>query len=184
MIWASKNEWETWSLFAAAGIYVAYANLIMRVPLKRGQGWLRVGTLLAGAATAVLGELIIFGIDDDIMARGAAAAAILTSCGTLALAVLARLNRRIDFEPLPREMRYITVFCPRCRKKQSLELGGAECTSCGLRIEVRAEEPRCAQCGYLLYKLTSDTCPECGTQIRHDGRSSRAAATRRPCTFD
>jgi hypothetical protein len=69
----------------------------------------------------------------------------------------------------------ITLFCPRCRKKQSLELGGASCTSCGLRIEVRAEEPRCAKCDYLLYKLTSDVCPECGAPIVH-GASGEAQA--------
>ncbi|MHC4218156.1 MAG: zinc ribbon domain-containing protein [Planctomycetota bacterium] len=171
-IWANKGELETWSLFAAASVYVAWANLIMRVPLKPGQGWLRLATLIAGAATAVLSELIIFDYDRELVTRGDAAAAILTACGTLALAVLARLNRRVDFEPMPREMRNITLFCPRCRKKQSLELGGAECKSCGLRIEVRAEEPRCAQCGYLLYQLTSDNCPECGTPIRHDAQAA------------
>ncbi len=170
--WTSAADWETMSLFVATGVYVAFANLVMRVPLQPGQGWLRIGTLLAGAATAVLSELIVFDFDDEIVTRSDAAAAILASCGTLALVVLARLNRRVDFEPLPHEMRHITVFCPRCRKKQSLELGAAACKACGLRIEVRAEEPRCAQCGYLLYKLTSDVCPECGASIRPDALSS------------
>jgi MFS family permease len=169
--WTSAADWETMSLFIAAGIYVAFANLVMRVPLKPGQGWLRTGTLLAGAATAVLSELIVFDYRDEIVTRSDAAAAILASCGTLALLVLARLNRRVDFEPLSQEMRQITVFCPRCRKKQTLELGGAACKACGLRIEVRAEEPRCAQCGYLLYQLTSDVCPECGASIRPDAPS-------------
>ncbi len=54
------------------------------------------------------------------------------------------------------------------RRKQTIELGGSACKACGLRIEVRAEEPRCRQCGYLLYRLTSDTCPECGTPIHRD----------------
>jgi hypothetical protein len=164
--WTSKEDWEALSVFAAISIYVAYANLIVRVPLKTGQGWLRVGTLLAGAATAGLFELMVFGVDDDIVARTLAAASILASCGTLALAVLARLNRRVDFEPTERDLRLITLYCPRCRKKQVLELGAARaCASCGLRIEVRAEEPRCVTCGYLLYKLTSDVCPECGALI-------------------
>jgi MFS family permease len=166
--WTRKEDWKTLSVFAAVSAYVAYANLIIRVPLKPGQGWIRVGTMIAGAATAVLTELIVFGSHDELVARADGAASILTCCGTLALTVLARLNRRVDFEPAERELRLITLFCPRCRRKQSLELGGAACRSCGLRIEVRAEEPRCPKCDYLLYKLTSDVCPECGAPIAHD----------------
>ncbi|MHC4141142.1 MAG: hypothetical protein ACYSUF_04405 [Planctomycetota bacterium] len=94
------------------------------------------------------------------------ASAILTSCGALALAVLARLNRRVDFESLTRAFADITVVCPRCRKKQSIGLGGAACKFCSLRIEVQVEEPVCRECGYLLYQLTSDVCPECGTAIQ------------------
>jgi MFS family permease len=163
--WTRKGDWETFSLFVAASLYVAYANLILRVPLKPQQRWLLIGTLIAGAATAVLSELIVFGLDDEITTRSTAAVAILASCGTMALAVLARLNRRVDYEPLPREMLNITLVCPNCRKKQSLKLGGAACRACGLRIEVRIEEPRCTECGYLLYMLTSDQCPECGAPI-------------------
>jgi hypothetical protein len=165
--WTRKGDWETFSLFVAASLYVAYANLILRVPLKPRQRWLLTGTLIAGGATAVLSELIVFGLDDEITTRSTAAVAILASCGTMALAVLARLNRRVDYEPLPREMLHITLVCPNCRKKQSLELGGAACKSCGLRIEVRIEEPRCTECNYLLYMLTSDQCPECGAPIRN-----------------
>jgi transcription elongation factor Elf1 len=170
--WTRTGDWETFSLFAAASLYVAYANLIMRVPLKPRQRWLLVASLVAGAATAVLSELIVFGLDDDIVTRSTAAVAILASCGTMAMGVLARLNRRVDYEPLSREMLHITLVCPNCRKKQSVELGGAACKSCGLRIEVRIEEPRCTECDYLLYMLTSDQCPECGAPIRSQPAST------------
>ncbi len=167
-IWARGVDWEIVSLFVAVSIYVAYANLVARVPLTPGQRWLRWATLAAGAVTAVLSELIVFDVNDDIVMRMDGAASILTACGTLALAVLARLNRRVDFNSSQRELLRITLFCPRCRRKQTIELGGSACKACGLRIEVQTEEPRCRQCGYLLYKLTSDTCPECGTPIHHD----------------
>ncbi len=169
---------EIITLFVAAGIYVAYANVIMRVPLTPGQRWLRVGALVTGAATAIFSELIFFdlaggssGFSDGIVLRLDAAAAILTACGTLALAVLSLLNRRVNFESLSRELLRITIFCPRCRRKQSIELGGAACKACGLRINVRAEEPCCSRCGYLLYKLASDVCPECGTPIAAPART-------------
>jgi MFS family permease len=165
-IWTSKGDWETFSLFVAAGSFVAWANLILLVPLKPHQRWLLTGTLIAGGATAVLSELVVFGLDDEITTRSTAAVAILASCGTMALAVLARLNRRVDFDPMPREMLHITIVCPNCRKKQNLDVGKSACRACGLQIEVRIEEPRCTECGYLLYMLTSDQCPECGAPIR------------------
>ncbi len=167
-IWARGVDDKIVSLFVAVSIYIAYANLVARVPLTPGQRWLRGTTLAAGAATAILSELIVFDVGDDIVMRLDGAASILTACGTLALAVLARLNRRVDFDSRQRELLRITLFCPRCRRKQTIELGGSACKACGLRIEVQTEEPRCRQCGYLLYKLTSDTCPECGTPIHHD----------------
>ena len=34
-----------------------------------------------------------------------------------------------------------------------------------MKIEVKAEQPVCAQCGYLLYGGTADRCPECGTPV-------------------
>jgi predicted amidophosphoribosyltransferase len=62
----------------------------------------------------------------------------------------------------------VTVICPRCRRKTKVPPGMGSCTSCGLRIQLNIEEPRCPQCGYLVYKLVSDVCPECGTPIQQD----------------
>ena len=47
--------------------------------------------------------------------------------------------------------------------------GHAKCGSCGLRIRITVEEPRCS-CGYLLYRLEGDTCPECGREIPEQDR--------------
>ncbi len=94
-----------------------------------------------------------------------AAFAIPALCGAVALAVVHRLNRGTAVAIVPAELQVITVFCPRCRKKQTLRLGGDACKSCRLEIDVRAQTPACRQCGYLLYNLTSDRCPECGESI-------------------
>ena len=119
------------------------------------------------SAFCVAGMLrgLIVGIDEFWVGRCMAASGIVTGCGTLALAVLARMNRRVDFEMEGGALTEIVVVCPRCRKKQSLTIGDATCSGCQLRISTRVEEPRCPTCDYLLIGLTSTRCPECGTEI-------------------
>lgn len=152
----------------------AHANLCLgTVSLTTGQQWVRSSTI-AGFAAAGLSVFLFVAhenfpgsvvLSGDTLERLMAASGIAAGCGTLALFVLARINRHVDAEPggeVPAEM---TVVCPRCRKKQSLAVGGSSCSACGLRIFIRLEEPRCAHCDYLLHGLTSDRCPECGNPI-------------------
>lgn len=167
------------------GAVVAHANLAFFCPLTPTQLWVRAGAILAAMLTAGLINLIIIddrfsgiGLDEDLLGRLASAAGIVTGCGTLALCVLARMNRKVDFESLEAELSEMTIVCPRCRKKQAVHLGDSVCASCGLRISIRVEEPRCSQCDYLLYALTSDRCPECGAVIgsRPPGDQTQAAS--------
>lgn len=60
---------------------------------------------------------------------------------------------RLDFE------------CPQCGSEQSLLSGAASCAACGFAMVIEVEEPRC-ECGYLLYRLEGNRCPECGREIR------------------
>ena len=152
---------------------VTHANLILMGSLPQRQRWVQVGTIVVAVLTAVFIDILV--IDDrfggcfdryeSLLGRLAGACGIVTACGTLALCVLVRFNRKVDFESLPSEFSVITVLCPRCGKKQAVDLGEAKCAACGLRILVRVEEPRCPQCEYLLYGTTSDRCPECGLRI-------------------
>ncbi len=152
---------------------VGHANLAILCPLTIGQRWVLWATIASVMVTAGLIDLIF--IDEkflhlawgsrEMLGRCTGAAGILTGCGTLALVVLAALNRRVDYEPVSRDMLEMTVICPRCATKQSIRVGDEQCKQCGLRIHTRVEEPRCPQCDYLLYKLTSDRCPECGTTV-------------------
>lgn len=157
---------EAFMVVASLATFIPFANLVLLAPLKPGQRWLGVGTLAFGAITALLTMSIAFGYDyyDDV-SRFTAAAAIPTACGSLALIVVARLNARTPFTQTQSVDIRIDLTCPRCRRMQPLALGGAACIACGLKIDVKIEEPRCTQCGYLLYMLDGDACPECGTVI-------------------
>jgi hypothetical protein len=156
--------------FTIAGL-VAHASLCILCPLKPGQRWMLTGTLFSAVLTGVMvdayviNDLLKYGWDRDLLARFASAAGILTSCGSLALCVLARLNRRMASAADAQELTELVAICPRCQRKQTLHAGRNACTACGLRIEVRIEEPCCAQCGYSLYGAGVAYCPECGLAI-------------------
>ena len=157
----------------AVSALVAYTIVCILCTLKQTQLWFRGAAMIAAALLAVLIELMVIddrfqvvGLDDLWLGRCTAASGIVTACGTLALAVLVRINRRVDFEPSYEAITDITIVCPRCRKKQSIRIGDAVCSVCQLRISIRVEEPRCSTCDYLLVGLTSDRCPECGAKIR------------------
>jgi len=164
-----NNEGKNIFILATTiAIVIAHANLVLQAKLKSGQKWLAIGTISSMVlASGLVDILLIYDINNnDIFTRLTGAVTIVAACASLAVAVLARINRGVDAEPGAFEMVNINLTCPRCQKKQSLPLGDSRCKGCDLRIHVRVEEPRCAECGYLLYKLTSDSCPECGTAIK------------------
>ena len=154
----------------AASVVVAHANVACLAKLAPSHVWVRTATIVFATLTAALIELIVidhrlYDMADFIglIERLAAAGGIVTGCGTLAIVVLARLNRKVDLEPQTADLTRISVVCPRCSKKQLIGVGDSVCANCKLRISIRLEEPRCPKCDYLLFGLTSDRCPECGT---------------------
>lgn len=146
---------------------VAHANVVMLLPLRSNQLWLRHATIAASVVAAASTSLALtWEGDGDFVERLAGAAALVAGCGTVALAVLGRLNQRMNAPAatIP-EVREIVVQCPVCQKKQPIPIGGARCAGCNLLIHVRVEEPRCAACGYSLLMLKADKCPECGAPV-------------------
>ena len=157
-------------LLSAAAV-TAHANLALLCTLTDVQRWVRWGTIGTGMLTACLLDLLALddkfplGIEDDLFARFAAAAVIAAGCGTLALFVLAILNRRGKAEASSPELGELSLICPRCGRKQTSPVGRSICAGCGLRITVNVEEPRCSECDYLLYGVHCKRCPECGMEI-------------------
>lgn len=59
----------------------------------------------------------------------------------------------------------VSICCPRCGADTKAVMNReSRCTGCRLKVRIEVEEPRCS-CGYLLYQLESDVCPECGKAI-------------------
>lgn len=74
----------------------------------------------------------------------AGAAAILASCGSLALIIFARLNRTVAHVSTGvalAEITHISMICPRCQTRLTAQIGTAECEVCGLRITTTIEQP-------------------------------------------
>lgn len=58
------------------------------------------------------------------------------------------------------------MTCPQCQQWLEAASGPARCDGCGLRMIIEIKEPRCV-CGYLLYELQGNVCPECGREIEN-----------------
>jgi hypothetical protein len=167
-IWKQLDQGST-AFVAVTGlaVVVAHANLACLCPLTLGQRWVRWGTIAATAATSLLIDLVVLTHQSiDVVARCAGAAAIAAGCGSIALLVLAALNRKISVATVPANVKAVALTCPWCQCKLSLPLGASSCAGCGLKFKIAIEEPRCPKCDYLLFMLTSDRCPECGTIVR------------------
>lgn len=168
-IWS--NPQGSWIFAAIAGVaaVVAHANISLLCPLRPSQKWVRFVTIVAVVAAALLIDAIVYRdlSMQDPLERPLTAAGVVAGCGTLALAVFARMNLRLQPEsPTPDLLTTLTLECPHCALKQKLPAGDSACQRCGLRFHIRLEEPRCGGCGYLLYMLKSDRCPECGLPVQ------------------
>ncbi len=89
---------------------------------------------------------------------------ILTGCLLLSVPLLHWFNALRERAAVTTAVR-LWLRCPRCGREQELAAGGGTCVQCRLRLRIEIEEERCPACGYLLYRLTSSNCPECGAPI-------------------
>lgn len=183
--WAWFNNYEVEEHLATVGgtfttlsLWSAHYGLLSLPRLDREpHRVIRACTLgLAGALGLAMILVLWTQAYEEWSAKMIGVLTVLASCGTVVTPVLAlieHLARRGEPETLARRVE-IDLSCPRCGTAQRVRAGGARCKSCGLRVNVDVEEPRC-WCGYLLYKLESDRCPECGRAVPDDQRWQRPA---------
>lgn len=104
---------------------------------------------------------------------------ILTAGTTIATGAMALFGAKPgDDEPgLLASSMPVSMTCPRCQSTvQAQSNRESRCSSCRLKIRVEVDEPRCT-CGYLLYELEADICPECGKGIADEDRWNQKTKT-------
>ncbi len=107
-------------------------------------------------------EVVVF----TVMTAGLACLCGLVALPRLADAAARRRGRRRESIPASFQ---VELTCPGCSADRSAALGLSRCVACGFKIILEVEEPRC-ECGYLLFNLAGDRCPECGREISQEDR--------------
>jgi len=187
LIWFDSSwQWEvrdnlarTAGTFTTFTVVIALSGLLV---LPRLDGFsaksLRISTIvvlvLLSACIVILfwwHEWIYDNVKLDLVERGLGVLGILSASGTVIIPIVWKvqgIRRATTGESLPMHIR-VEVVCPRCKTHQRLLAGPNKCENCKLRIKIIVEEPRCA-CGYQLYHLKSNNCPECGKQVSESDR--------------
>jgi hypothetical protein len=164
----------TATLFA---VWMAHAGLLTLLTIRRRE--FRAARLATHVLGSVLAALILRFLwnepSGNAWEKSLSITSILVGCGTVVTPVLALiefLQRRGRPESIGERVS-VHVVCPRCGEAQPMRAGGAKCRRCGLKITIDLEEPRC-DCGYLLYRLEADRCPECGRAVAPEDRWTTA----------
>ncbi len=180
LIWVDGMMGWEWSerlgRFAGAALIigVVLAHRLMIYPLKVIVPIAKVSKRIALISSGITGGafsilLLSDGIffAEELIIRILAVGSILAAGSTIATCVLVLFGPKPeDDEPrmLARSVD-VSLQCPVCEHDLQIKSNVNGCCSyCNLKIRVDAEEMYC-ECGYLLYKLEGDICPECGKGI-------------------
>jgi len=169
-IWCTEFDDEQYAratgVAAVLAFSLSHTCLLGRVRTTPSNIWLVRGTLAFVWMTAGIFSYAILADDfDEFIVRLLGAGAVLDVCGSFTLVILGRLKGVEKIERLQTSEKEIELSCPRCSEWQDVPAGDSKCRSCGLKFRIEIEEPRCAQCGYLLWRLTERRCPECGREF-------------------
>lgn len=172
MVWASGGSLtagaEDWLIkgagcLAVASAALAHSGLLSLASLGRFR-WILSTTRVVAAALAVfaIAQIIDSFYVEDMLGKIVAAAGVFATFGTLALPILHRMSKMgvVGLVTVAADAA-ISLTCPRCGSTEEVRPGESSCSSCDLGFSIELRENRCP-CGYSLYGLTGENCPECG----------------------
>jgi hypothetical protein len=167
-IWAEDSHSEEFAKATAIASVIAFSfahtALLIRVPGGRGLDWLlKVSLACVWVLAAMASVSIAWEIEQEFWYRWLGAVGVLDACSSFALLIMAKLRQVGKIENLQTSAARVELRCPRCTVLQTVDAGAAKCIACGLKFRIEIEEPRCAECDYLLWQLPQRRCPECGT---------------------
>lgn len=160
------------SVILIIGIVLAHRLMIAPLRMPTTVGWVvKRGALIAAA---IAGAIMCFGLItngffdwEDLFIRLFGVSVIIASGSSIATGAFAIFGPKAgEDEPgLLAGSIPVALSCPRCNTAIDVQSNrDGRCSGCRLKVRVEIEEPRCV-CGYLLYELESDTCPECGKLV-------------------
>jgi len=169
--------------FGSLVISFVLAHRLLICPLSASYQLTRIAkrtAIITGWTTGILMILltvfdsVVYNTSEfgELLLRLLGISAILCAGSTIATGALVIFGPKPgDDEPgLLESSIVVSMTCPRCQSDiEAKSNRETRCGSCRLKVLVEIEEPRC-KCGYLLYELESDTCPECGQLIPTDDR--------------
>jgi hypothetical protein len=142
-------SWARWILAVDVVVFAA-----AMITLLWSQWWKRFGELVGTTST-------IWGLGT------------LAAMGILRMLVRQQARKRPPADSVAARTR-LRLACPRCGAEQELPTGLVRCGRCRRALLIEVQEPRCA-CGYLLFRLEGDRCPECGRAIPQAGQATPPA---------
>lgn len=168
-----KTMFSAWVM----AVVMPHAGLLSLARLGLQYEWVR---RLTAVIILLLGAQIIASIwaeiGEEFWYRVMGTLGIAGVCGTITVPILHRISaiHTADQTFTVDMSEGIGLTCPRCHTLQKLPLGRSKCPQCGLKLSIQIEEEHCRHCGYVLYRIESPICPECGTPIAETGEGESA----------
>jgi hypothetical protein len=171
------HHWRALATLSILLVMLLFAGQALAMPIR--SPWLKAARIALLSNAILFLSLVIWMVWARAMRRANiaqvmlplaswwGALTLLASFGVLGAAGRSGRRRARATETVAGEAR-LRYLCPRCCAEQVSVAGVARCRHCRQVLLIEIEEPRC-ECGYLLYRLAGEACPECGRAIAAAG---------------